>query len=100
MPKLKVAIISRAKSPACRGNGEGALATCEDALLVSDANVDHMGRDPAQPALIVQGHSKGFGLAQMVQYRPKVSKCDECTAYIEPEIDGLLKRLTTLREML
>ena len=42
----------------------------------------------------------GLSLAQVVAYRPKFSKCVECTAYIEPEIDGLLKRLATLREML
>jgi hypothetical protein len=50
--------------------------------------------------LIVQGRRQGLSLAQVVEYRPQCSKPQERTAYIEPQIDGLLKRLATLWEML
>ncbi len=60
----------------------------------------HIGADPAQPALIVEGRGKGLSLTQVVEYRPQFSKSEERTAYIEPEIDGLLKRLAMLWEML
>ena len=36
---------------------------------------------------------------KLADYRPKFSKCDERIAYIESEINGLLKRLAMLWEM-
>jgi hypothetical protein len=61
---------------------------------------DHIDAHPAQPALIVEGRGKGLGRTHVVDYRPPFSKCDERIAYIEPQIDGLLQRLTMLWEML
>src|SRR5262249_39235101 len=88
--------------PAGRSNPEGALAICEAALIVSHrlATSNHTGADPAQPALIVEGRGQGLSLTHVVDYRPQFSKGDERIADIEPQIDGQLKRLTMLWEML
>src|SRR5262249_54867305 len=60
--------------PAGRGEREGALAILQRTALVvrlEGAEIaGHIGRDPAQPAWIVQGCGKGLGLTQVVQCRP------------------------------
>ena len=84
-----------------RGHGEGTLAVGEAAFMIPDLQDSgaHIGADPAEPALIVEGRGQGLGLTQGVEYRPQLSQRDEGIADIEPEIDGLLQRLAPLREM-
>src|SRR6266851_6868137 len=64
----------KSEVPAGRGEGEGALAALHRTVLVvriAEAEiVGHIGRDPAQPAWIVQGGGKGLGLTQVCNITP------------------------------
>src|SRR5262249_6406753 len=64
----------KSEAPAGRGEGEGTLAALNCTVLIVRTAVgeivSHIGRDPAQPAWIVQGGGKGLGLTQVVQYHP------------------------------
>ena len=56
-------------------------------------------RDVSQPTMIVEGHSQGLGLAQSRQDTLRVARRQERRAQGEAEIDGLLARVTLLRQM-
>jgi hypothetical protein len=85
-----------------RRGGNGALAGLDGTVMI--AQHIKIGRhkvgNPCQPPLIAQGLGEDFGLAEVVEDLPKFSEMKERRAQAEPEVDGLLERVTTLREML
>src|SRR5262245_30461766 len=52
----------------------------------------HIGRDPPQPWLVVEGFSEGCSLAEVVEHLPEFSDSPERMPQVEPEVDGLLLR--------
>ena len=60
----------------------------------------HIGGNPPQSRLVVEGLGEGCSLAQVVEHLPDFSECPERTPQVEPEVDGLLLRGAALREML
>ena len=67
---------------------------------ISQNGVTHGHRDPPQPAWVVQRLGEGLSLAQNITHPHEFSQRKERRAQVEPQIDGLLVRVTTLGEML
>src|SRR5262249_22119610 len=87
--------------PTGRREREGALGS-GDGLVIGTHTVK-MGcqpaRDLSQPTWVVEGLGEGLGLAQHRQNTPQVARRSERRAQDEPEINGLLARITCLRQM-
>ena len=83
------------KIPEGLSNAEGTLAECEGAFSLTPGPeiFGHKGDDPPEPALIVQGLGKGFGLAQVIEELLVVSQGKERVSEGDPEIDRLLMGL-------
>jgi hypothetical protein len=82
-------------------DGEGLLAIRDRAVIVPHLPTisAHIGRDPPQPRLVIEGRGEGGSLAQVVECLPEFSECHERIPEVEPEIDGLLLRGAILWEM-
>jgi hypothetical protein len=84
------------------GYGQSALGVCETTVKVAQAPQTgcHIARELSQSAGIAQGLSQGFRLAQVVEDALHVVKGQQRIAQVEVEINGLLARVATVREML
>src|SRR5262245_34979854 len=82
-------------------DGEGVLAGPDRAFVVPylPEISAHIGRDPPQQWLVVEGSGEGCSLAEGVEHLPEFPECHECIPQVEPEVDGLLQRDAAFREM-
>ena len=92
----------RAVIPAGGGQGEGALAGRNGAVILANRKevLRHIEGDPSQPARIVQGFRQRFGGAEVVQDALMLPEDHACTAQVTPQVDGLLMQRALLRQML
>ena len=82
-------------------DGESVLAALDGAVVVPylPEIVAHIGGDPPQPRLVVEGLGEGFRLTEVVEHLPEFSELPERIPQVEPEVDRLLHRDAALREM-
>jgi hypothetical protein len=83
------------------GDVEGALAGCDGPvrLAAQPEILTHEREDQPEPALIGERLSQLLGLGQVLEDPPEISERLQRVAEIEPEINGLLDRLTAPREV-
>src|SRR5882724_2930554 len=83
------------------GDGKGAITRLHRAVEITryPEIVRQGGRDPSQPALIVDPHGEHLAFAEVVEDFPEFSKVVERISEVQSEIDTLLDRFSTLGEM-
>jgi hypothetical protein len=87
--------------PTGDGERQGALAG-GDGLVMRAHDIEvvcQKERDLSEPTRVIEGRREGFGLAQQCQDTAKVARWHERIAQGEPQIDGLLARVTRLWQM-
>src|SRR4051794_9502097 len=57
-----------------------------------------VNRDVSQAARVIEGYRENLGLLQICLSAPQVASCVKRREQGEPEIDGLLARVTRLRQ--
>ena len=84
-----------------RGDGVGTLASGNGLLMVSryPEVVGQSSADQPQTSLIIQGLGERLGSAQVVADLAKCCQWRKLSIEVEPEIDGLLDRVTALGEV-
>jgi hypothetical protein len=89
----------RAALPAGGGEGEGALAGRNGAVILAHQLevLRHIDGNLSQPARIVQGFRQRFGGAEVVQDVLKLPEDKVRIAQVEPQIDGLFTPRALLR---
>src|SRR5437870_4735725 len=83
-----------------RGDGQGAKAGLDAAVVLScpDERLTQVGRDLAQPALITDRLGQALRFVEVFEEPLDLTQRPQGVAQAEPEVDGLLLPISTLRQ--